>query len=291
MYVCWLHSFPCCTALKAPLGRRRKIRCTFECGRNDTCDGCFSRGSQCVSQEQELNIKEKRKNVRDRVARLENLCESLSKSVHQLEQRDPALEPIGAVNTTDNDIGKSLSPSLDTPMELDFPGPSPVNLREMFDNAVLSSKWESVAMEAPGAFLKQYASQQKYDISRWHLISALPSEADVKMILDASPDWWVMYRELFPQLSVKSKSMLLQGFYRLKLQTTKPAAIATWLLYLSTCIQQLSLDFDRARPDSSDSPSDMVQGYIVLVNRFVVSDDDLVGNLDGIECLILLGKL
>jgi hypothetical protein len=59
--------------------RRRKIRCIFPPEHPSTCNECFARGSRCVDQENiETDVVvDQRKNLRERVARLESLVDTL----------------------------------------------------------------------------------------------------------------------------------------------------------------------------------------------------------------------
>jgi len=59
--------------------RRRKIRCLFSNDNPSVCTECFARGSRCVDQEHAESdvVVDQRKNLRERVARLESLVETL----------------------------------------------------------------------------------------------------------------------------------------------------------------------------------------------------------------------
>lgn len=60
-------------------GRRRKIRCIFSPDNPDVCSECFARGSRCIDQENANPevVVDHRKNLRERVSRLEALVENL----------------------------------------------------------------------------------------------------------------------------------------------------------------------------------------------------------------------
>ncbi|RMZ73978.1 c6 finger domain [Pyrenophora seminiperda CCB06] len=59
--------------------RRRKIRCIFQADNPDVCSECFARGSRCIDQEHANPevIVDHRKNLRERVSRLEALVDTL----------------------------------------------------------------------------------------------------------------------------------------------------------------------------------------------------------------------
>lgn len=60
-------------------GRRRKIRCIFAPDNPDVCSECFARGSRCIDQEHANPevVVDHRKNLRERVSRLEALVDTL----------------------------------------------------------------------------------------------------------------------------------------------------------------------------------------------------------------------
>jgi hypothetical protein len=60
-------------------GRRRKIRCIFQADNPDVCSECFARGSRCIDQENANPevVVDHRKNLRERVSRLEALVDTL----------------------------------------------------------------------------------------------------------------------------------------------------------------------------------------------------------------------
>jgi hypothetical protein len=73
---------PCIPLSQPPLtslGRRRKIRCIYQADNPDVCSECFARGSRCIDQESANPevIVDHRKNLRERVSRLEALVDSL----------------------------------------------------------------------------------------------------------------------------------------------------------------------------------------------------------------------
>ncbi|KAI9829648.1 MAG: hypothetical protein M1826_005538 [Phylliscum demangeonii] len=122
--------------------KRRKVRCTFLPGDSTFCIECTQRGSLCVSQDQEdlhdeLQSAGVKKNVRDRVGRLEAMVEQL---LHKLDSRSPSIDegPRGALLVVDDVTGAPLTPST-TPSDspLDFSGSvEAAPLLSLFDNAI-----------------------------------------------------------------------------------------------------------------------------------------------------------
>lgn len=109
------------TTLNFALGRRRKIRCTFNPDRPEACNECRLRGSTCIDQEYDSEKPntsdaaqgDQRYSLRERVAHLENIVQDLAK---RLDETGPARSPgkqlesahRGAVLSSDSLVANSL---------------------------------------------------------------------------------------------------------------------------------------------------------------------------------------
>jgi hypothetical protein len=87
-----------------PPGRRRKIRCIYQSDNPDICSECFARGSRCIDQENanpEIVV-DHRKNLRERVSRLEALVDSLleEKTVKSESPSQPPSQPPSQAETS-----------------------------------------------------------------------------------------------------------------------------------------------------------------------------------------------
>lgn len=73
-------------------GKRRKVRCTFSSSNRSSCVECELRGSTCVGQDlagAHPQLQSNRRNVRDRIGRLEALVETL---LHHADTDGPAVD-------------------------------------------------------------------------------------------------------------------------------------------------------------------------------------------------------
>lgn len=64
-----------------------------------------------------------------------------------------------------------------------------------------------------------------------------------------------------------------------------PIIISRLLLVIALCIQQLPHDYDRTRLQFVESLKDRKEKIINTIAT-VTSDDELIGSLEGIECLM-----
>jgi hypothetical protein len=64
-----------------------------------------------------------------------------------------------------------------------------------------------------------------------------------------------------------------------------PIVISRLLLVIALCIQQLPHDYDQSRLHLVDSVKDRKEKIVYTIAN-VTSDDELIGSLEGIECLM-----
>lgn len=64
-----------------------------------------------------------------------------------------------------------------------------------------------------------------------------------------------------------------------------PIIIARLLLCIALCIQQLSRTFDQSPLELSAPLGDLMDKYVATVVT-ITSDDELIGTMEGIECLM-----
>lgn len=68
-----------------------------------------------------------------------------------------------------------------------------------------------------------------------------------------------------------------------------PAALARRLLQICICMQQIPPGFDLQRLDMKTSVVEVMSTIVATVSRLVTSDDDLITNSEGLQCLVLQG--
>ncbi|KAF2141777.1 uncharacterized protein K452DRAFT_250611 [Aplosporella prunicola CBS 121167] len=282
--------------------RRRKIRCIFSTEHAGSCTECFARGSRCVDQEHADNdtVVDNRKNLRERVARLESLVESL------LEDRTDR----GAAETLRNLAADVLPPTPCSPecSSNNIPGHNgSVPFMTMFDNEVISradpqSQPATAASQGPEQFQKHSPAQsseamqaRSYDLhfnctdnqldtneevnkfkkskekrTRAILLDALPSNETLQRSIIIASEWWGFWRTTMPGTA---GNMNLQQFAVKAITDGTPAQVA--LLLLAVGVAGEMEDLSR---------------YLALVHATIVSDDDYMTGIDGLECALLQAK-
>lgn len=121
----------------------------------------------------------------------------------------------------------------------------------------------------------------KLETTSRYLAAMLPKQENVDLIVKAGFGWWLVRQH--------EKPLVDQSFLALDavhmLSRRHPIIVARALLYLVLSIQQLPSSFDRTRLDFSCAT--IMEKYHAAVSSRVLADDELIGSIEGIECLIL----
>ncbi|CAI6341669.1 unnamed protein product [Periconia digitata] len=288
--------------------RRRKIRCIFPPDNSDVCSECFARGSRCVDQENADPdiVVDHRKNLRERVSRLEALVDSLLE-----EKTEKSVSDVTSISSKPpNPINKDAYPP--TPLsskassaivqdaqrsQLDqghhvpilsvFEAalndaeerikarmgpprqgstPKPADVED--DRFTVSYKNESDVMD--GSSQRQMAKKEQ---ARQALLAMLPPQPQLNNILNSNSDWWATWRRKCSGTCSAQNETLAQ-FASKALNGGNIAALGTVVLGVGIC-------FDEERE---------VDKYLDAVDRWVLADDEYAATLEGMELLILKAK-
>ena len=119
-------------------------------------------------------------------------------------------------------------------------------------------------------------------------MSLLPSRKDLEVILSDTNDCWSSWlgRRMIEELHL-SDSLTLKQFITQSIAEGGPVQISKALLCIAICISQMSSDDVQDHLKLPTSPQDLMEHYMSVIDTLVVSEDNLVGTLEGLECLIL----
>ncbi|EJU00963.1 hypothetical protein DACRYDRAFT_89383 [Dacryopinax primogenitus] len=283
--------------------RRRKVRCIFASSTAQICNECVARGTRCLSQEEEEPVPDTRKNLRERVGRLEGLVDRL----------------LSRNGFSSEDLRRTVA---ETGIDIDLatPGDVPHDVSErrvsvcesapalsLFDNAIFGRKPDQADLDAceaesstlvdscessaasPGT-VSNTASKVKFDTVRRALTRTIPSERDLDTLFRHASGWWVIWRDLCASMG-GTDQMSLSAVLRRALSKGHPAIIAHALLCIAVTIQQLPGDFDFSQLNLPLSADALMKHYMMLVQRLIVFDAEFASSLDGLDCMILQGRL
>ena len=283
----------------------------FRPGNNDSCIDCFSRGVRCRGQKPgdaeilsgDSSLKP---NLRERVARLEHMMETL------LVERNLNKPGVG-----EKEMGAAEALST---LRADFAAPTPESTRSpeasgwykenaplmsLFDNAVIERSSEQVAKETgvlvtdlrgPSNHVERQLQEQTQSDSiraqrRTALLSSLPSSADLHAIMDATVDWWATWKRLYPEVLGEKESWEIRDWVFWALKEENPVLVAKAMLVVAISARQLRAGIDDKSINLPMSAKDMMNQWLALVERLVISENDYVCCGEGIELIVLQAKI
>ncbi|KAF2876328.1 hypothetical protein BDV95DRAFT_483716 [Massariosphaeria phaeospora] len=289
--------------------RRRKIRCIYPNDNPDVCSECFARGSRCIDQEHaDPNVVvDHRKNLRERVSRLEALIENLLD-----EKVDSRSQPDTISSKTPNLVTRDTFPL--TPLSSDASSIAILpNVQQrtgsdrghhipflsVFEDALNGAEQQKAQAQpsredslpirgAQTQTQERYtlecshpedmmgensvAAQAKKERTKQALMSVIPPYDQLTKLFDSNGGWWKTWRRKCSGTS--SGDETLTQFATKALSEANIGAIGTVVLAVGV---------------SSTDEADMAR-YIEVVDRWVLADDEYAASLEGMECLILKVK-
>ncbi|KAM0347408.1 hypothetical protein ACHAPU_004929 [Fusarium lateritium] len=261
--------------------RRRKIKCQFTDEDDTVCIGCVQRETSCLSQEHVPvpSSVPQDKRLAQRLGRLEELMGKLVDNGSEPQSRTRASIPSpsdsedhpGLANFTQHIADVFNSSAVDNAQHItlnqdDTPGTSIVT-RQPMPYPSHSAKATHVAAQLHALFPSQpilYAISQQSPGARFVLV-AFYSQQDQ---IDGKPEQLSSLAQIPPV-------------------TSHPAILAKRLIQLAVCLQQMPPFFDGNSLGLSKSLRETMEEWVDVTGRLVTSDDDFVGCLEGLECLIL----
>ncbi|KAH6612444.1 hypothetical protein C7974DRAFT_77901 [Boeremia exigua] len=290
--------------------RRRKIRCIFQSDNPDVCSECFARGSRCVDQENANPevIVDHRKNLRERVSRLEALVDSLledktvkseSPSQSQAETTSPrnvyTKDPFPPTPLSSEASSNILRESQRVPS---VSARHHIPILSVLEDALNDAEEKIKARMGPQHKrfpASESGTDDRYTVVNKHpddltsaevpalsakrervkqgLLAMLPSYDQLTKILNSNSEWWLTWRRKCSGTSSPEQS--LAQFATEAITSSNIGAIGTVLLAVGIC---------------SSAEDDDVERYIEAVDRWVLSDDEFAATLEGMECLLLKSK-
>ena len=264
-------------------------------GTPNACTECFARGIICREQQAtetyHSSSRDTRQNLRQRVAELENALLSISR---RLETRDNVTQQEKPVDNVRNHLTSQTSPltpasSVTTPPD---GGLDNAPVFSLFNNAILSRRQydegpsSTIAYSAASTPKADRIANSKLGTLRQTLLSLFPSEQRLGMLLDAAYPWWSSWQQMLPETFGTDSQCSFSQFIADRKASGSVPELAKALLCISISLQETPVS---AKSDVFPS-SDMTSHCINIIDESFLSDDELAGTLDGIECLLLRSK-
>ncbi|KAF2644230.1 hypothetical protein P280DRAFT_538063 [Massarina eburnea CBS 473.64] len=288
--------------------RRRKIRCIYPHDNPDVCSECFARGSRCIDQEHadpEVVV-DHRKNLRERVSRLEALVDSLLEEKTERSTSDSASISLKTPTTICKDAfpptplsSKASSAVLMNAQRAPSDRGHHVPILSVFEAALNDAEERIKARLEPhrkgSSPIPNTIEQDRYTISyknapdvmedtsqaqsakkeraKQALLSMLPPQPQLNKVLNTNSEWWLTWRHKCSGTCTRQDETLAQ-FAAKALSDSNIGAMGTVLLAVGICT-----DDERE-----------VERCIEAIDQWVLADDEYAATLEGMEILILKGK-
>ena len=265
--------------------KRRKSRCIFTPTdpAGGICDGCRRRGTACISQEfPDAPSSLTNKRTDDRLGRVEALVEQLIQGSTEVHGKNDLHTPGGLQRQGNPSLRNELPSPMDncTGPAITIPTPTAPTPR----------------IETPDQNPRPLPG--KYDQVSRALLQAWPSPDDLDQLINSHDPAGIsgLFRKVasytcdFPHEHIPSMAPL--DVLMLPPSESHPVQIAHKLLLLAIFLQYSSLRFDLS-PTSRIPTAEVRQTIMSRVRHatttLVTNNDELIGSVEGIECLMLEG--
>ncbi|THX25633.1 hypothetical protein D6D12_06797 [Aureobasidium pullulans] len=269
--------------------RHRKVRCIWPSDNAQVCQGCLTRHRTCELQVEIVQSSDAPKlTSKARIAILEDQITKLwgainggigSIATNPGRTRDNVADSIPSGSHSRN----QSSPDSSNPSS---PTNPPTHLLHLFDNDLLDSNGHEAV--TPSTRMAS-STMSKESIS---LLKSLPSREDMVIIAANASAWLSWYKVLFSlNLAMGAGEKMLSNYDKVKSSEKHPVPIATVLLAVAITVQQAPEGHAMNRLRSITNPSAFLKDVSNLVEKVIVSNDDLIASLDGIRCALLFIRL
>ncbi|KAG9601148.1 hypothetical protein KCU77_g7875, partial [Aureobasidium melanogenum] len=262
--------------------RHRKIRCIWPSDNAQVCQSCANRNRVCELQLEVIPTPETTKlTSRARIDALEKSVSDLWNAIGQNPPVPISQGPHSHDRPNTSHFNHQQSPDSSNPSS---PANPPTHLLRLLDNDLLDSNGHETT--TPSARLST-STMSKESAA---LLNLLPSREDMAIIAANSSDWLSWYKVLFSlNIAMGAGPVMLENYDRVTQSATHPVPIAILLLAVTLTVQQApdATSMLRSIPDSATFIKDVSN----LVEKVVVSNDDLIADIDGIRCALLFIRL
>ncbi|KAI0144741.1 hypothetical protein BJ166DRAFT_77211 [Pestalotiopsis sp. NC0098] len=282
--------------------KRRKIRCAFASPVDTICTGCQRRGTKCISQDlpdhPEPPHSESLREMGSRMSRMEALIERLTAGLNGEPRTSGVSEnALGASNEMEIDI-QAASRSWPTAQHVNTTAPvqvleQPEPRNDTTDKTELSTicrgSLQSTTFVAVRAETQRQDHVEKYSRISDALREAWPSDHDLQLIVNiphgASGLLHAIVDKPFSYFSTQTPPSPRE-ILQLPSSTSHPIVLAHKLLTLASFLQCIPSSL-QGLSGLSTSPVDIMTRAVDAAVKLVVSDDDLVDSVEGIECIMI----
>ncbi|PWY88088.1 hypothetical protein BO94DRAFT_64289 [Aspergillus sclerotioniger CBS 115572] len=270
--------------------RRRKVRCQFSSPSAAICTPCSIRGSPCRSQDLVDSPPPQRERTHaQRLDRLEELMQRLVERIlpdGDVAERRPGEGWFDAASSIFSTSG--TRDAFRVAQNVDTPGidETPVGLL-LGPGSDTSS---ALTPELGGSYSSLGSGIAGINRVSQRLHALFPSQEDMKLITESSPGT-IFLAALFSSDSdgISAIYNSTEDIATIPQISSQPTMLAKRLLQLAICMQQLSPSFDTRRLGLKVPVATIMVHIDSTISNLVISNDDYMANVDGLQCIILHG--
>ncbi|CCF40480.1 C6 zinc finger protein [Colletotrichum higginsianum] len=257
--------------------RKRKIRCEFASNEEQTCNGCKSRGTTCVSQEftDDEPSGPPERGLAQRLGRLEELMVKLADKI------GPEASIVsGSSSNSNNSNSNSNSNSINTPTSSVDGSLRSSEFQGTPDDSTLMSATVTISSSTPGDVIPETRTPQGRP-SR----SGSKYEKDAKTIVHSSRGPIFLLAMFYSYQDILDGNSPATAALTVVPDVNKhPAVLARKLLQLTICLQQLPPSFDSSKLELGlkGSIQDKMNEWAAVAG-LVTSNEELLGSAEGLE--------
>ncbi|KAI5198079.1 hypothetical protein AUEXF2481DRAFT_33607 [Aureobasidium subglaciale EXF-2481] len=270
--------------------RHRKVRCIWLSDNAQVCQSCATKNRTCELQIEVVQSSEPKLSSRARIEALEKQVNDLWAAISSgagvgatSSPSQPRYHPQADDTRSINSQDRESSPDTSEPSS---PANPPSHLLRLFDNDLLDSNGHDIT--TPSTRLTNSSTYKETS----SLLALLPSREDMVIIAANSASWLSWYKVLFSlNLAMGTGDMMLSTYDRIKQSETHPVPIATLLLAIAITVQQAPTGNAMKMLQSIPDARAFIKTVSTAVERSVMSNDDLIADLEGIRGALLFVRL
>ena len=135
-----------------------------------------------------------------------------------------------------------------------------------------------------------YNSHDQQARSRHELLSKISLEPEVLKALHIAGSWWLPWRTIWPPLTESDEKLSLVDFVHYNLAHENVINVASGLICIAICLQQMRPGADDHDVPFSAPPHELANNLLTVVDQLALANEDNLASLDGLEALVLRAK-
>jgi hypothetical protein len=162
----------------------------------------------------------------------------------------------------------------------------PSHLHQLFENPLIGSTAFESPMQSPHTSIIHNSKASSA------LRRLMPSRQEMLKIAGEATSWLSLYKSLFPiNFLIRDGDELSSQYDKLQEENPNPVRMAAFLLYVAITVQQAPDETSGYPGGNIKEASVFIKDVSDSIEKVIISDNELVGSLEGIETALLFIRL